>query len=158
MAPIHASVTFWPVFHISTSSTRSWNQNIGPLFPANLRKCVVVVGILNGSRVLKRFASVPDFPFTFRELRGVGDGKDIPEARIAEGMLKGCFVGVGGVCRGEDGETIPWSDFGGATATLVPCRVPREEGSTSSRDAYEGMSMASMSVHGTWCLSYKKQP
>ena len=36
---------------MTTSSTRSCNQNTGPLLLTNLRKFTVVIGILSGSRV-----------------------------------------------------------------------------------------------------------
>ena len=104
-------VTFHPFFHISTSSTRSCTHHSGPLFAANLRKCAVVVGRLNASLVDNKLGA-------FLETRGLGLGIVIPVARMALGILNGCFVGVCGVCAGAGGATDECSDLGIVVATF----------------------------------------
>lgn len=93
---------------------------------------MVVAGKFSGSRVEKRLGA-------FRELRGLGDGIEIPDARRALEMLNGCFEGVGGTCAGAEGETSAWSDFGGAVATLDGCLVTSGEEAPSIRLAYDGI-------------------
>ena len=58
-----------------------------------------------------------------------------PEARIAEEMLNPCLPGDWGVDRGEEGETIPGSDFGGVVEMREPCRALLRGGMASRRVA-----------------------
>lgn len=98
-APIQAVVTFHPFFQVMISSILSCSQNTGPLFAANLRKLAVVMGNDRGSFVESK-------PGCLRGVFGEGLGIAMPEARMADAMLNGTFVGVvGGSCCGADGET-----------------------------------------------------
>lgn len=56
-AAIHTPVTFHPRRHITISSTRSWNQNIGPAFATNRLKLFVVVGSDSATFVVSSFPS-----------------------------------------------------------------------------------------------------
>lgn len=103
--PIHTEVYRFPLRHMTTSSTRSCSQNMGPLLLTNRRKFTVVMGMLRGSRVDTRLTPPLRMRAAASGVLGALAGIWSVEARRRDGMaLYTSLEGESGCEEGEETE------------------------------------------------------